>query len=82
MEDRRDNRLINKVDEIMEKLNVMTISIAKMEVDVAHHIKRTDLLEEQIEPMKKHANELSGVVKFLKLLGAIIGVREVIRMFH
>lgn len=82
MEDRRDNRLINKVDEIMEKLNVMTISIAKMEVDVAHHIKRTDLLEEQIEPMKKHANELSGVVKFLKLLGAIIGVIEVIRMFH
>lgn len=77
-----EDRLINKVDEIIEKLAEINISIVKIEVDVAHHIKRTDLLEEQVSPMKKHADELSGVVKFLKLLGIIITLVEAIRMFH
>lgn len=82
MEDRRDNRLNDKIDEIIDKLASINVSIAKMEVDVAHHIKRTDLLEEQVEPMKKHADELAGVIKFLKISGVIVGIIEAVRMFH
>lgn len=82
VEDRRDQRIPNKLDEIIDKLNGVNISIARIEVDVAHHIKRTDLLEQQVEPMKKHADELAGVVKFLKLAGVIIALIEAVRMFH
>lgn len=82
MEDRRDHRVADKLDAILEKITQITVSIAKIEVDVAHHIKRTDLLEKQVEPMKKHADELSGVVKFFKILALVIGVIEAIRMFH
>lgn len=82
MEDRRDNRIPAKLDEISDKLSDINISIARIEVDIAHHIKRTDLLEKQVEPMKKHADELTGVIKFLKLLALIIGLIEAVRMFH
>lgn len=82
MEDRRDRSVTMKLDAIMEKLAQVNISIAKIEVDVAHHIKRTDLLEKQVEPMKKHTDELAGVVKFLKFLALAIGLIEAIRMFH
>ena len=80
MEDRRDNRIPAKLDEIIDKLGKVNVSIAKIEVDVAHHIHRTDLLEEQVAPMKKHSDELAGVIKFLKLLGIIVALVEAIRM--
>ncbi len=82
MEDRRDNRLINKVDEMLEKMGDMNVSIAKIQIDVAHHIKRTDLLEKQVGPMKEHASELKGAVKFLKLLAVIVAIVEACRSLH
>ena len=81
-EDRRDHRTADKLDEIINKLAQVNISIAEIKVDVAHHIKRTDLLEKQIEPMKQHASELAGVVKFFKFMALVIGLIEAVRMFH
>lgn len=34
------------------------------------HIKRTDLLEEKLEPVEKHVEQVRGIVKFLTFIVA------------
>ncbi len=82
MEDRRDNRVLDKVDSILKQMGEINVSLAEIKVDVAHHIKRTEILEQQIVPMREHTSELKGVIKFLKLAGIVIGIIEASRAFH
>ncbi len=38
------------------------------------HIRRTTLLEQELRPIKKHVDMVSGVLKFIVIIGVILGI--------
>lgn len=67
--------LLNKLDSIKEDIAEIKLSQARTELDVAHHIKRTDLLEDMVKELKKIVDWLAApiyltrfVLKALRLI--------------
>ncbi len=56
--------------EILAALNVVT---AKQEVNLQEHMRRTELLEQEVLPIKSHVEQVRGVGKFLAFLAVIGG---------
>lgn len=81
-------RLENKVDKIVDDIGEIKIIMARNTVSLEEHIKRTNLLEEEVKrldedvrPVKDHVTAMkhSGkliytVIKLLAALASIIGV--------
>jgi hypothetical protein len=68
-------KLYDKQEKISENISDIKVTLGKQEENIAHHIKRTDLLEENIKllkdeltPVKEHVNRVEGA---LKLLGGV-----------
>lgn len=62
----------SKLDKISDDIVEIKITLASQAVDVAHHIKRSDLLEEKLEvlkqgldadlkPIKDHVSQMDGI---------------------
>lgn len=71
----------NKLDKIVEKIDMIRDDIAEIKVDLARHIYRTDIAEENIEllreelrPVEKHVEQMKGALNLVKILGVILGV--------
>ena len=71
----------NKLDRIVEKIDAIRDDIAEIKVDLARHIYRTDIAEENIEllreelrPVEKHVEQMRGALNLVKILGIILGV--------
>lgn len=60
----------DKLDKIIEKQSEMTITLAKMEVDIAHHIKRSDSHEERMEKQDKKMDKIWYIIIAMALGGA------------
>jgi hypothetical protein len=61
-----NERLEAKVDKIIEKVASIDTTLAKQEVNLALHMRRSDALEAQIEPIKQHVAMVAGAMKLLK----------------
>ena len=86
--DRKTDKIENKVDKLDTRLDRVDITLAKQEEQLAEHIRRTNLLEEQMKPVEDHVKHMSGALKLfgvisivsggilavLKLLGALKGL--------
>lgn len=48
----------NKLDKIIDVQNSHSVVMAKMEVDLAHHIKRSDLHEEHLKKQDKKIEKI------------------------
>lgn len=73
-DDKRVNKLEDKIDKIVDKLSDIDTTLAKQEVNLSLHMKRSDALEAQIEPLKEHVANVSGAIKLLKTLGYVSGI--------
>jgi hypothetical protein len=71
-------RLDTYLERIAERLTSMDITLAKQSVLLDEHIKRTNLLEEQIRPIQKHVAMVNGALKALGVLALILGIVEAI----
>lgn len=79
-----DNRILDKLDKIDERLDTMNVTLAQQETNIALHIKRTNLLEEKLEkqeadrirPLELKVYMVQGVITFLGLLGIVGGIYE------
>ncbi len=49
-EHERLSRIEGKIDKILEHQASMDVTLAKQNVEIAHHIRRTDQIEELIKP--------------------------------
>lgn len=72
------NEILNK---IKDDINDIKTSQQLMAKDIAHHIKRTDLAEEnltllrkEIEPLKKHVTMAEGAIKFIGIVSTVLGI--------
>lgn len=67
-EDKLD-RIENKIDKIVDRIGSIDVTVAKQQVSLDEHIARTNILEDEIRPIKKHVD----IVNFLgKIALAVI----------
>lgn len=68
-------------DQARADITGIKLDIREIKTDLATHMKRTDLLEEQTKPMKDLMISLHGFYQVLKVLALIGAIAEAIRMF-
>jgi cytochrome c-type biogenesis protein CcmH/NrfG len=68
--------LLAKLDHQMDDMNETLI---KHDANLAEHMRRTELLEEQIVPVKKHVDMMQGVAGFVALLALIATIYAAVR---
>ena len=66
-----NDRILDKLDRLQENMNDMDKTLVRNTDSLEHHIKRTDLLEESIKPLKKHVLMAEAVLKVMGLTAAI-----------
>ncbi len=79
MDDKRLERIEDKIDSLVSKVASIDVTLAKQHESIKHHIKRTDLLEAEVKPIKTHVDRVSGAMKFLGLSAMLIGVYEFLK---
>lgn len=75
-------RMDEKLDEINDELVKINVTLAQQHVQLAEHIRRTALLEEQLEyiqkeelkPIHQHVNRVDGALKLLGLVSLIVAL--------
>ncbi len=66
MKDQYLIHLLEKVDKVQADISEIKESQARMEVDVAYHIKRTDLLEDMVKELKKVVDLMAAPFYFVR----------------
>lgn len=76
-----EKRVLDKLDEMGKHLNSIDVTLAKQEVNLDNHIRRTDLAEEsislirdEIKPIKKHIHMMEGALKLIGVLSLVVGL--------
>lgn len=89
MDEKRFTRLDDKIDKLDEKVDQVNLTLAKIEItlgvntqSLVEHIKRTNLLEEKLEPVEKHVTNVNVIGKFLMgALGVIATIAGIYAVF-
>lgn len=77
-QDRRDyGPILGKINDHLSKIDT---TLAAQHENLKDHIRRTELLEEQIKPVNEHIHELKGVIKFFKFIGIMAAIAEAARI--
>lgn len=78
MDDKWYRDILVKIDATQ---NAQAITLTKLTSEVAEHIRRTEILEEELKPIKSHVSMFSGVAKAVFLIGALIALLKNLRPF-
>lgn len=72
---------MEQMDKIADDISTIKTDIALIKNDLGHHIKRTDLAERSIEllreeivPVKTHVARVDGILRFIGLVGIVVGI--------
>lgn len=75
-------KTLERLDSSVDSINV---TLAKQEAHLGEHIRRTELLEEEMKPVRDHVNRVNALLLLLggllALIGAVKGVIEIIQLF-
>lgn len=71
-----NDKIEKKLDHIVEEIGTVKVTLASQHEVLAEHVRRTNLLEEEIRPIKKHVHMIEGAIKFIGLVGMIAGIVE------
>lgn len=69
-----DDRIESKIDKIADHISSIDVTLAKQQVILDEHVKRTNLLEKKLEPVERHVTVINGLMKLIAALGTIIGL--------
>jgi hypothetical protein len=65
---------MERLDKILQQIQVIQIDISKMQVDLAHHIKRSDAHEVDISHLKKVKYMMAGALSLISIVGTVLGI--------
>ena len=75
-------KIDTKLDRIDTRVDYLEVNSAEITADLKYHIKRTDMLEDELKPIKTKYEQMVGVGKFFGAVFAIVSVLEtVIHLF-
>lgn len=67
-------RIEEKIDKLVERLGSIDVTLAKQHDQLEYHIKRTDLLESELKPVRDHVRFLKTAMKWIAVCGTIAGI--------
>lgn len=67
-------KIDKKLDNIDQRLDNIDTKLAVYNEQLKIHIKRTEMLERDVSPIKDHVNQLKGIAKFTTFTIATVGV--------
>lgn len=76
MSEQKLERIENKLDRLVDQQGEIGVHIAEIKKDLKYHIKRTDLLEADVKPIKKHVSNVHAILKLVGMLSLLAGVAE------
>jgi chromosome segregation ATPase len=68
------DKIDRKLEKIDERIDNIDKHLAVYNSQLRFHIKRTDMLEEEIKPLKSSLIKAQGAIMFIGLLATIISV--------
>ena len=72
-----------ELKEIQKSINNIDITLARQNVSLEEHMRRTELLENKIDPLQAQINQALGAVKFLTIISVVVGViSALIKLFN
>jgi archaellum component FlaC len=74
MQDESLTRIENKLDKVQDKIGAIDVTLASQHVSLVEHIRRTELLEKDVAPIKKHVAMVHGGLKLVGLISLIAGI--------
>ena len=80
-DDKKLERIEVKLDGLSEHLSSIDVTLAAQHVSLRDHIRRTEILETELKPIKAHVDRVSGALKLITLLAALATILEAIRLF-
>lgn len=75
-DDKRLDRIEIKVDKVLEHQSEINVTLAAQHVSLKEHIRRTNILETELKPIKQHVQMIHGAFKLLGIIVASVGVAE------
>ena len=78
MDDKRLERIENKIDVLVDKMGEQNATLAAQHISLKEHIRRTDLLEKQMEPVRIHVANVQGILRFIGVLAMLAAIAEAI----
>jgi hypothetical protein len=74
-------RLENKLDYLSEAQVDMSITLASQHETLKEHMRRTELLEEHIQPIREQHYMIAGALKLIGLFATVAGAVSAIYSF-
>jgi hypothetical protein len=65
-----------KLDKISDTLTAQAVTLERLTVTVEDHVRRTNIIEADMVPIKKHVWMVNGALKFIGLLGIFAAIAE------
>lgn len=66
-------RIEDKIDKIGDRMSSIDTTLASQHISLQDHIRRTELLENAVEPIKKHVAMVHGALKLIGLVAMVLG---------
>ena len=76
MSEKKLEQIETKIDKLDNRLDSIDITLAKQHVVLEEHIKRTEILEKDVAPIKTHVAKVEGALKLVGILSLIAGILE------
>lgn len=79
-DERRLERIENKIDKIGDHMSSIDVTLSGQHESLKEHIRRTELLERELAPIKKHVNMVDGALKMISIIAALAAILECIHL--
>lgn len=77
------DRLETKIDKLDTRLDSIDVTLAAQHVSLKEHMRRTELLEDAVVPLKKHVGRIQGAFAFIGSVATIsVIVDACINLIH
>lgn len=78
-DDKRLERIENKIDSISDKLETTNVTLGAQHVSLSEHMRRTALLESAIKPIIRKVTLIEGAFKAIGIVAALLAIFEAVK---
>lgn len=72
-------RLESKIDVLGHDLKAIDKTLLRNTLSLEDHMKRTRMIEEQLEPVKKHVDLMNNIAKIIVFIGILAAIYKNLR---
>lgn len=66
--------LSDKLDRLDDRLDIMSNTSVRQAASLDEHMRRTELIEHELKPIKSHVAMVGAIAKIVSILGVLIGL--------